>query len=52
MGILQLIGIKERDTPDRAKQLIERTREEVADAAEQRQIVELILTSNTQKNAS
>jgi predicted transposase/invertase (TIGR01784 family) len=45
LGILQLIGIRESDAPDRARQLIERTRQEVTDVAEQQRIVELVVTT-------
>jgi len=44
LGILQLIGVNSEVAPERARQLIQRTREELADTASQRQIVELVET--------
>ncbi|UBF30197.1 DUF2887 domain-containing protein (plasmid) [Kovacikia minuta CCNUW1] len=43
--MLQLIGVKDEVAPERARQLIERARSEVTDAAEQNRIVELVLTT-------
>ena len=44
LGVLQLIGVNSEVAPERARQLIQRTREELADTASQRQIVELVET--------
>lgn len=44
LGVLQLIGAKEDIAPDQARQLVEKAREELTDAAEQRKIIELVET--------
>ena len=43
-GVIQLIGVKEKGAPERARRLIERARTEVTDAISQREIIELIYT--------
>ena len=43
-GVIQLIGVKEKGAPERARRLIERARTEVTDAIAQREIIELIYT--------
>jgi predicted transposase/invertase (TIGR01784 family) len=45
LSVLQLIGMRESDAPDRARLLVERTRQEVTDVAEQQRVVELIVTT-------
>jgi len=44
LGVLQLIGVKAKAAPERARQLIERTKQELTDAAAQRKILELVET--------
>lgn len=44
LGVLQLIGLKEDLAPQRAKQLIERARQELTDAEQARKILELVET--------
>ena len=44
LGVLKLIGVKLESAPEQARNLIARTREELTDAAEQRQILELVET--------
>ena len=44
LGVLQLIGLKEEGTPERARQLIDRARQELTDTAAQRKILELVET--------
>jgi predicted transposase/invertase (TIGR01784 family) len=43
-GVIQLIGVKAKGAPERARRLIERARTEVTDAIAQREIIELIYT--------
>ena len=44
LGVLKLIGVKPETAPEQARNLIARTREELTDAARQRQILELVET--------
>jgi predicted transposase/invertase (TIGR01784 family) len=44
LGILQLIGCQTQTTPQRARELIQRSHQEMTTAADQQRIVELILT--------
>ena len=44
LGVLQLIGTKQEVAPEQARKLVARTREELTDAARQRQILELVET--------
>ena len=44
LGVLQLIGLKQDVAPQRARELIDRTRQELTDAAEARKILELVET--------
>jgi predicted transposase/invertase (TIGR01784 family) len=44
MGLLQLIGLKDREAPDRAKVILNQTCEQTSDAIEQRRVLEWILT--------
>lgn len=44
IGVLQLIGIKEDIAPQKARQLIARTQQQLTDAAEQQKIIELVET--------
>ncbi|MBW4444156.1 MAG: Rpn family recombination-promoting nuclease/putative transposase [Plectolyngbya sp. WJT66-NPBG17] len=43
-SVIQLIGVKAKGAPERARRLIERARTEVTDATAQREIIELIYT--------
>jgi predicted transposase/invertase (TIGR01784 family) len=44
MGLLQLIGLKDTEAPDRAKVILNQTYEQTSDAAERRRVLEWILT--------
>jgi predicted transposase/invertase (TIGR01784 family) len=44
MGLLQLIGLKDTEAPDRAKTILAQTYEQTSDAAERRRVLEWILT--------
>lgn len=44
LGVLQLIGLNEDVAPERARQLIDTTRQQLTDAAQQRKIIELVET--------
>ena len=44
LGVLLLIGVKEEAASQRARQLIERARQELTDAARERKILELVET--------
>ena len=44
LGVLQLIGVKEDVAPEQARQLIEKAKNELRDATEQRKILELVET--------
>lgn len=45
LGILQLIGLDDAVASERARQLVERARDEVTDGTERERIVELVLTT-------
>ncbi len=45
LGVLQLIGVKDEVAPERARQLVERAKKAVTDAAERERIVELVLAT-------
>lgn len=44
LGVLQLLGMKQKQAPARGRALIERTRQELTDATSQRNFIELIET--------
>jgi predicted transposase/invertase (TIGR01784 family) len=44
MGLLQLIGLKDAEAPDRAKVILDQTYQQTSDVAEQRRVLEWILT--------
>ncbi len=44
MGLLQLIGLKETEAPDRAKTILAQTYEQTSDTAERRRVLEWIVT--------
>ena len=44
MGLLQLIGLKDTEAPDRAKVILNQTYEQTSDVAERRRVLEWILT--------
>jgi predicted transposase/invertase (TIGR01784 family) len=44
MGLLQLMGLKDSEAPDRAKVILNQTYQQTSDVAEQRRVLEWILT--------
>jgi predicted transposase/invertase (TIGR01784 family) len=44
MGLLQLIGLKDTEAPDRAKAILAQTYEQTPDAVERRRVLEWIVT--------
>ena len=45
LGVLQLIGLKNDQAPERARALLERSQEQATDANQQQRLVELIVTT-------
>ena len=45
LGVLQLIGLNQEQVPERARQLLQRAREQLTDGVQQQRLVELLVTT-------